>query len=135
MTRLMPEADTMTAPSEQWSWEGRVVVLVGPSARFSNSDNVINALGKLLRLPGLIPPFTDLDTRGRTALHGINFTSCGFGILVPILRWTPALDDGEVNQLLRKIFLRRSIQKLLEMAFFWVTQSGGAHSSGSCILG
>jgi hypothetical protein len=54
---------------------------LGPSGRFSNGRNVIDALGELLRLPGLVPPFADPATRGRAALHGVNFASGGTGIL------------------------------------------------------
>ncbi|RLN13222.1 GDSL esterase/lipase [Panicum miliaceum] len=54
---------------------------LGPSGRFSNGRNVIDALGELLRLPGLVPPFADPRTRGRAALHGVNFASGGSGIL------------------------------------------------------
>ncbi|GJM98170.1 hypothetical protein PR202_ga15155 [Eleusine coracana subsp. coracana] len=54
---------------------------LGPSGRFSNGRNVIDALGELLRLPGLVPPFADPATRGRAALHGVNFASGGSGIL------------------------------------------------------
>ncbi|KAL6841669.1 hypothetical protein ACP4OV_028498 [Aristida adscensionis] len=54
---------------------------LGPSGRFSNGRNVIDALGELLRLPGLLPPFADPATRGRAALHGVDFASGGSGIL------------------------------------------------------
>ncbi|KAF8648285.1 hypothetical protein HU200_064863 [Digitaria exilis] len=54
---------------------------LGPSGRFSNGRNVIDALGELLHLPGLVPPFADPRTRGRAALHGVNFASGGSGIL------------------------------------------------------
>ncbi|CAL5053335.1 unnamed protein product [Urochloa decumbens] len=55
---------------------------LGPSGRFSNGRNVIDALGELLGLPGLVPPFADPRTRGRAAaLRGVNFASGGSGIL------------------------------------------------------
>ncbi|CAL5039002.1 unnamed protein product [Urochloa decumbens] len=55
---------------------------LGPSGRFSNGRNVIDALGELLRLPGLVPPFADPRTRRRAAaLRGVNFASGGSGIL------------------------------------------------------
>ncbi|BAF19784.1 GDSL esterase/lipase At1g71250 [Oryza sativa Japonica Group] len=56
---------------------------LGATGRFSNGRNVIDALGELLRLPaaGLLPPFADPATRGRAALHGVNFASGGSGIL------------------------------------------------------
>ncbi|XP_006656166.1 GDSL esterase/lipase At1g71250-like [Oryza brachyantha] len=56
---------------------------LGVTGRFSNGRNVIDALGELLRLPaaGLLPPFADPSTRGRAALHGVNFASGGSGIL------------------------------------------------------
>uniref|UniRef100_A0A0E0LCN4 GDSL esterase/lipase n=1 Tax=Oryza punctata TaxID=4537 RepID=A0A0E0LCN4_ORYPU len=56
---------------------------LGATGRFSNGRNVIDALGELLRLPaaGLLPPFADPSTRGRAALHGVNFASGGSGIL------------------------------------------------------
>ncbi|CAN6207477.1 unnamed protein product [Urochloa humidicola] len=55
---------------------------LGPSGRFSNGRNVIDALGELLRLPGLVPPFADPRTRGAAAaLRGVNFASGGSGIL------------------------------------------------------
>ncbi|WVZ79784.1 hypothetical protein U9M48_027321 [Paspalum notatum var. saurae] len=54
---------------------------LGPSGRFSNGRNVVDALGELLRLPGLVPPFADPRTRGRAALRGVNFASGGSGIL------------------------------------------------------
>ncbi|KAL6602850.1 hypothetical protein ACP70R_043211 [Stipagrostis hirtigluma subsp. patula] len=54
---------------------------LGSSGRFSNGRNVIDALGELLRLPGLVPPFADPATRGRAALRGVDFASGGSGIL------------------------------------------------------
>lgn len=54
---------------------------LGPSGRFSNGRNVIDALGELLALPGLVPPFADPRTHGRAALRGVNFASGGSGIL------------------------------------------------------
>ncbi|CAN6194828.1 unnamed protein product [Urochloa humidicola] len=54
---------------------------LGPSGRFSNGRNVIDALGELLGLPGLVSPFADPRTRGAAALHGVNFASGGSGIL------------------------------------------------------
>ncbi|KAG8075504.1 hypothetical protein GUJ93_ZPchr0006g40993 [Zizania palustris] len=56
---------------------------LGVTGRFSNGRNVIDALGELLALPaaGLVPPFADPATRGRAALHGVNFASGGSGIL------------------------------------------------------
>ncbi|CAL5048262.1 unnamed protein product [Urochloa decumbens] len=55
---------------------------LGPSGRFSNGRNVIDALGELLGLPGLVPPFADPRTHGRAAtLRGVNFASGGSGIL------------------------------------------------------
>lgn len=53
---------------------------LGPSGRFSNGRNTIDALGDLLHLPH-IPPFADPATSGRAALHGVNFASGGSGIL------------------------------------------------------
>jgi hypothetical protein len=57
--------------------------LLGPTGRFSNGRNTIDALGELLLLPagGRIPTFADPATRGRAALHGVNFASGGSGIL------------------------------------------------------
>lgn len=55
---------------------------LGPSGRFSNGRNVIDALGELLGLPGFVPPFADPRTRrARAALRGVNFASGGSGIL------------------------------------------------------
>ncbi|XP_051199668.1 GDSL esterase/lipase At1g29670 [Lolium perenne] len=56
---------------------------LGPTGRFSNGRNTIDALGELLLLPagGRIPTFADPATRGRAALHGVNFASGGSGIL------------------------------------------------------
>jgi hypothetical protein len=55
---------------------------LGPSGRFSNGRNLIDALGELLHLPGLVPPFADVPAaRGRAALHGVDFASGGSGIL------------------------------------------------------
>ncbi|XP_066374137.1 GDSL esterase/lipase At1g29670-like isoform X1 [Miscanthus floridulus] len=56
---------------------------LGPSGRFSNGRNVIDALGELLGLPGLVPPFADPRTRRARAalLRGVNFASGGSGIL------------------------------------------------------
>jgi hypothetical protein len=52
----------------------------GPTGRFSNGRNTIDALGELLRLPA-IPPFAGPAARGRAALRGVNFASGGSGIL------------------------------------------------------
>jgi hypothetical protein len=56
---------------------------LGPSGRFSNGRNVIDALGELLGLPGLVPPFANPRTRRARAalLRGVNFASGGSGIL------------------------------------------------------
>ncbi|XP_066379053.1 GDSL esterase/lipase At1g29670-like isoform X1 [Miscanthus floridulus] len=56
---------------------------LGPSGRFSNGRNVIDALGELLGLRGLVPPFADRRTRRARAalLRGVNFASGGSGIL------------------------------------------------------
>ncbi|ONK80118.1 uncharacterized protein A4U43_C01F14070 [Asparagus officinalis] len=54
---------------------------LGPSGRFSNGRNAIDVLGGLLKLPRLIPPFTDPRTRGARVVHGVNFASGGSGIL------------------------------------------------------
>lgn len=71
---------------------------LGPSGRFSNGRNVIDALGELLHLPGLVPPFADPRTRGRAALRGVNFASGGSGILDHTGQLT-----GEVVSLRRQI--------------------------------
>ncbi|CAM0910297.1 unnamed protein product [Alopecurus aequalis] len=73
---------------------------LGPSGRFSNGHNTIDALGELLRLPagGRIPPFADPATRGRAALHGVNFASGGSGILD-----RTGKDTGEVWSLEQQI--------------------------------
>ncbi|KAJ1259568.1 hypothetical protein BS78_10G166200 [Paspalum vaginatum] len=71
---------------------------LGPSGRFSNGRNVIDALGELLRLPGLVPPFADPRTRGRASLRGVNFASGGSGILDQTGQLT-----GEVVSLRRQI--------------------------------
>ncbi|KAL1543917.1 GDSL esterase/lipase-like protein [Salvia divinorum] len=54
---------------------------LGPSGRFTNGDNVIDILGKKLKLSDYIPPFTDPSTRGSKIVHGLNFASGGSGIL------------------------------------------------------
>ncbi|KAK8939574.1 GDSL esterase/lipase [Platanthera guangdongensis] len=54
---------------------------LGPSGRFSNGRNSIDALGELLRFPGFIPPFADPRTAGGRILHGVDFASGGSGIL------------------------------------------------------
>uniref|UniRef100_A0ACD5WUE1 Uncharacterized protein n=1 Tax=Avena sativa TaxID=4498 RepID=A0ACD5WUE1_AVESA len=73
---------------------------LGPSGRFSNGRNTMDALGELLRLPagGLIPTFADPATRGRAALHGVNFASGGSGILD-----RTGKDTGEVLSLEQQI--------------------------------
>ncbi|XP_044957949.1 GDSL esterase/lipase At1g29670-like [Hordeum vulgare subsp. vulgare] len=73
---------------------------LGPSGRFSNGRNTIDALGELLRLPrgGRIPPFADPATRGRAALHGVNFASGGSGILD-----STGQDTGKVLSLKQQI--------------------------------
>ncbi|PIA64563.1 hypothetical protein AQUCO_00100203v1 [Aquilegia coerulea] len=52
----------------------------GPSGRFSNGKNVIDALGELLQLP-LIPAFKHPNTKGCMIIHGVDFASGGSGIL------------------------------------------------------
>lgn len=54
---------------------------LGPSGRFSNGRNAIDVLGELLKLPRLIPPFTDPRTKGARVIRGVNFASGGSGIL------------------------------------------------------
>lgn len=70
---------------------------LGPSGRFSNGRNTIDALGDLLHLPH-IPPFADPATSGRAALHGVNFASGGSGILD-----RTGKDTGEVLSLNQQI--------------------------------
>ncbi|KAF9615764.1 hypothetical protein IFM89_026230 [Coptis chinensis] len=53
---------------------------LGPSGRFSNGKNVIDALGELLKLP-LIPAFKNPLTKGPLILHGVDYASGGSGIL------------------------------------------------------
>ncbi|XVF29940.1 hypothetical protein REPUB_Repub16aG0014200 [Reevesia pubescens] len=53
----------------------------GPSGRFTNGKNVIDLLGEMLKLPCLIPTFTDPSTKGSKVVHGVNFASGASGIL------------------------------------------------------
>ncbi|KAB2031192.1 hypothetical protein ES319_D05G288000v1 [Gossypium barbadense] len=53
----------------------------GPSGRFTNGKNVIDLLGEMLKLPCLIPPFSDPSTKGSKVVHGVNFASGASGIL------------------------------------------------------
>ncbi|KAK6276838.1 hypothetical protein POUND7_017161 [Theobroma cacao] len=53
----------------------------GPSGRFTNGKNVIDLLGEKLRLPSLIPTFSDPSTKGRKVVDGVNFASGASGIL------------------------------------------------------
>ncbi|XVF63244.1 hypothetical protein PTKIN_Ptkin09bG0072000 [Pterospermum kingtungense] len=53
----------------------------GPSGRFTNGKNVIDLLGEMLRLPCLIPTFSDPSTKGAKVVHGVNFASGASGIL------------------------------------------------------
>ncbi|MQL84489.1 hypothetical protein Taro_016995 [Colocasia esculenta] len=53
----------------------------GPSGRFSNGRNMVDALGELLKLPTRrIPPFFGPATKGPRILHGVNYASGGSGI-------------------------------------------------------
>ncbi|KAF6159028.1 hypothetical protein GIB67_022183 [Kingdonia uniflora] len=54
---------------------------LGPSGRFTNGKNVIDTLGKLLKLPFFIPVFANPETRGVKIVHGVNYASGGSGIL------------------------------------------------------
>lgn len=54
---------------------------LGPSGRFTNSKNIIDILGKKLKLPNYIPSFNDPSTRGSRIVQGVNFASGGSGIL------------------------------------------------------
>lgn len=54
---------------------------LGPSGRFTNSENVIDILGKKLNLPNYLPSFNDPSTRGSKIVQGVNFASGGSGIL------------------------------------------------------
>ncbi|KAF3788782.1 GDSL esterase/lipase [Nymphaea thermarum] len=53
----------------------------GPSGRFSNGNNPVDVLGRLLNLPHLLPVFSDPKTRGKRILRGVNYASGGSGIL------------------------------------------------------
>ncbi|GMI83217.1 hypothetical protein like AT1G29670 [Hibiscus trionum] len=53
----------------------------GPSGRFTNGRNVVDLLGEMLKLPRLIPPFSDPSTKGSRVVHGVNFASGASGIL------------------------------------------------------
>lgn len=53
----------------------------GPSGRFTNGKNVIDLLGEKLKLPCLIPVFSDPSTKGEKVVHGVNFASGSSGIL------------------------------------------------------
>ncbi|KAL1533729.1 GDSL esterase/lipase-like protein [Salvia divinorum] len=54
---------------------------LGPSGRFTNGENVIDILGKKLKLSDYIPSFTDPSTRCGRIVNGVNFASGGSGIL------------------------------------------------------
>ncbi|KAH6825212.1 hypothetical protein C2S53_018759 [Perilla frutescens var. hirtella] len=54
---------------------------LGSSGRFTNSENIVDILGKKLGLQDYIPPFNDPSTKGSKILHGVNFASGGSGIL------------------------------------------------------
>lgn len=54
---------------------------LGSSGRFTNSENVVDILGKKLNLQDYIPPFNDPSTKGSKIVHGVNFASGGSGIL------------------------------------------------------
>ncbi|XP_021809302.1 GDSL esterase/lipase At1g29670-like [Prunus avium] len=54
---------------------------LGPSGRFTNGRNVIDLLGGHLKLPSLIPAFSDPKTRGSKIVHGVNYASGASGIL------------------------------------------------------
>ncbi|GLT41440.1 hypothetical protein SLA2020_155060 [Shorea laevis] len=53
----------------------------GPSGRFTNGKNVIDLLTEQLKLPSLIPPFSQPETKGNKIIHGVNFASGASGIL------------------------------------------------------
>ncbi|KAK8579872.1 hypothetical protein V6N13_143034 [Hibiscus sabdariffa] len=53
----------------------------GPSGRFTNGKNVVDLLAQMLKLPHLIPPFSDPSTKGSRVIHGVNFASGASGIL------------------------------------------------------
>ncbi|KAK9141999.1 hypothetical protein Syun_011399 [Stephania yunnanensis] len=54
---------------------------LGPSGRFCNGKNMIDALGEQLKLPHFVPVFTDPMTKGKRLVHGVNYASGGSGIL------------------------------------------------------
>ncbi|GMY29572.1 GDSL esterase/lipase At1g29670-like [Fagus crenata] len=54
---------------------------LGPSGRFTNGRNVIDLLGGHLKLPSLIPAFSDPNTKGSKIVHGVNYASGASGIL------------------------------------------------------
>ncbi|CAN6441411.1 unnamed protein product [Victoria cruziana] len=53
----------------------------GPSGRFSNGNNPVDVLGRLLNLPHLLPVFYDPRIKGRRIMRGVNYASGGSGIL------------------------------------------------------
>ncbi|KAF5467647.1 hypothetical protein F2P56_011879 [Juglans regia] len=54
---------------------------LGPTGRFTNGKNVVDLLGDHLKLPSLIPVFTDPSTKGSKIVHGVNYASASSGIL------------------------------------------------------
>ncbi|KAL5728948.1 hypothetical protein ACHQM5_001967 [Ranunculus cassubicifolius] len=54
---------------------------LGPTGRFSNGKNVIDALSELLKLPGPIPAFLNPATRDDGVVYGVDYASGGSGIL------------------------------------------------------
>jgi hypothetical protein len=91
---------------------------LGPTGRFSNGRNTIDALGELLRLPA-IPTFADPATRGRAALRGVNFASGGSGILDttgkdPVSRFDTLLFSSSL--------LHSSILHTIPVLVMWVFQ-------------
>ncbi|KAK1371867.1 GDSL esterase/lipase [Heracleum sosnowskyi] len=54
---------------------------LGPTGRFTNGENVIDVLGKLLNIPASIPAFLDPSTNVNHSDVGVNYASGGSGIL------------------------------------------------------
>ncbi|KAL5812269.1 hypothetical protein ACOSQ3_027219 [Xanthoceras sorbifolium] len=84
----------------------------GPSGRFTNGKNVIDLLGEKLKLPSLIPTFSDSSTKGTKIVHGVNFASAASGILddtgslaYPVFRGHRELEHEFKHELERELQL------------------------------
>ncbi|KAE8709815.1 putative zinc finger protein [Hibiscus syriacus] len=110
----------------------------GPSGRFTNGKNVVDLLAEMLKLPRLIPPFSDPSTKGSRVIHGVNFASGASGILdetgfvarqvITLNQQIRNFEDITLPELKKQLGCKRGSSELIKNYMFVVGTGGNDYS-------